>query len=274
VIAHRFALHVPGGLTEALALMATHGLDAAALAGGTVLLPDMGRGAIRPAVVVDVTRAVRSGMRRQDGSTVLSGTTTYQQLEREPGLLGLFARRITGGPQIRNRATVGGSAACANPASDAPPVLAALRARLVLASAGGERRVRAEQFFVDAFRTAIAAGELLVAVEIPEAPAGTRFGYQKLTFGESSWPVVTAAAAVRADGGVRLAVGGAAAIPFVVEVPRRDDVDEAVAAALVEPWADVLATGAYRRRVAPVIARRAVENALADDASATPARPR
>jgi aerobic carbon-monoxide dehydrogenase medium subunit len=258
VIAHLFALHVPAELAELLALMDSYGDDARALAGGTVLLPEMGRGTIRPPVVVDVSRAVRPGVTRRGEVAVVGATTTYRQLESETGLLGGFARRITGGAQIRNRATIGGSAAWANPSSDAPAVLLALGARMVVASVASEQRVPAERFFVDAFRTTLGPGEVVVAIEVPVPPAGARFGYEKLTFGESSWPIVTAAAVVSEGGGVRLAVGGASAVPIVVELPSREHAEEAVAAAVAEPWADVLASADYRRRVAPVIARRAM----------------
>lgn len=259
MIAHPFALHIPGELAELLALMDSYGGDARALAGGTVLLPEMGRGTIRPSVVVDVSRAVRPGITRREEVAIVGATTTYRQLESETGLLGGFARHITGGAQIRNRATIGGSAAWANPSSDAPAVLVALGARMVVASVASERRVPAERFFVDAFRPALRVREVVVAIEIPVPPAGTRFGYEKLKFGESSWPIVTAAAVVSEEGSVRLAVGGATAVPILVELPSREHAEEAVAGAVAEPWADVLASAAYRRRVAPVIARRAVE---------------
>lgn len=261
MIAHPFALHVPGELAELLALMDSYGADARALAGGTVLLPEMGRGAVRPSVVVDVSRALRPGVTRRGEVDVVGATTTYRQLESETGLLRALARRVTGGAQIRNRATIGGSAAWANPSSDAPAVLVALGARMVVASVASERRVPAERFFLDAFRTALGAGEVVVAIEIPVPPTGTRFGYEKLTFGESSWPIVTAAAVVSEQDGVRLAVGGATAVPVVVELSSREHAEEAVASAVAEPWADVLASAEYRRRVAPVIARRAVEAA-------------
>jgi aerobic carbon-monoxide dehydrogenase medium subunit len=262
VIAHRFALEVPADVPEALALAARHGDAARPLAGGTVLLPELGRGAARPACIIALDRCGLDTVTRSDAMLVLGACTTYRQLALapEPGLLGSFARGVTGGAQVRNRATIGGSAAWANPSSDAPGVLTALEAVMVLRSTEGERRLPCERFFVDAFRTALLPGELLVAVEVP-VRAGVRHGYRKLKFGESSWPIVTASAVVRRDGSARIALGGASAVPLAVEVERADEVADAVRAALVEPWSDVLAGGEYRRRVAPVIARRALEAA-------------
>lgn len=260
MIPHRFGLHLPASLAEATGLAAHYGSDARPLTGGTVLLPEMSRGAARPAAVIDLTRCGLAGIARRDGLVTIGAATTYRQLEREPGLLGTFARHVTGGAQIRNRGTVGGSAAWANPSSDAPAVLLVLEAVMVLASPAGERRVPAAQFFTGPFRTALQPGELLAAIEIPE-PAGTQHGYSKLKFGESSWPIVTAAALIRPDGRLRVAIGGAFPVPVAVEASDSDELVSAVASATYEPWSDVLASGDYRRRVAAVVARRAVETA-------------
>lgn len=250
--AHRFSLHVPESVGAAVAIAAEHGSDAMALAGGTVLIPEVVAGRRRPRVVVDLRRSGLDGV----GSTFVGATATYRALSSQPGLLGAMAKGITGGAQLRNWATIGGSLAFANPSSDAPAVVLALEATVVARSARGERRLAAGDFFLDAFRTALAADELLIGFEFPP---GDGFGYHKLKFGESSWPVVTAAAS-RRDGRLRVAVGGAAAVPFVVAVESVADVEEAIHAALAEPWSDVLASADYRRRVAPLIARRAAES--------------
>lgn len=256
MISHPFAFFRPESLEEALALAAEHGADARALAGGTVLVPEMNRGALRPGAVIDLSRC---GLGRAAPGRV-GALATYRELAGLPGLLGAAAAGVTGGAQVRNRATAGGSACYGNPSSDVPAVLVALEAVLVLVSVRGERRVPAAAFFVDAFATAAQPDELLVAIDLPPGD-GWRFGYRKLKFGESSWPIVTAAALVHADGRVRVVLGGAAATPVAVEPGGAGELEEAVRAALVEPWSDVLADSAYRRRVAPVVARRALEAA-------------
>ena len=259
MISRPFALHVPNSLQEAVELAGRYGNDASLLAGGTVLLAEMARGQALPGVVIDLSRAGLAGI--SDRS--VGAMATYRDLERSRShpVLARCAYGITGGAQIRNRGTVGGSAAWSNPSSDVPAVLVGLSATLVLVSVSGERRVPAERFFTDAFRTDRKPGEVLTSIELPEMADRLRFGYQKLKFGESSWPIVTALAIVRNDGSIRVSVGGAAAIPIVVESATATGLEEMVAAALMNPWSDVLATADYRRRVSPVIARRALEAA-------------
>lgn len=257
MISHPFALFVPGSVEEAVGLAARYGSEARALAGGTVLVPEMNCGTCRPGVVIDLSRC---GLANAT-SAGFGAMATYRQLTALPGLLGRVARGITGGPQIRNRATAGGSACHANPSSDVPAVLVALKATLVLASDAGERRLSAAEFFLDAFTTAVQPGELLVSVELPALGPEVRFGYSKLKFGESSWPILTAIAIVGPGDMLRVVLGAAAAVPVAVEVSRASDLDDAVRGALVEPWSDVLASSEYRRRVAPGVARRALEAA-------------
>ena len=115
MITHPFALYVPADLDEALEILGHHGQAARPLGGGTVLLPEMSRGTILPEAVVDLSRCGLDAVRREEGYLSVGATATYRQLEREEGLLGMFAQAITGGPQIRNRATIGGSVAWANP---------------------------------------------------------------------------------------------------------------------------------------------------------------
>jgi CO/xanthine dehydrogenase FAD-binding subunit len=240
-------------------LAGRYGTDARVLAGGTVLLAEMARGEALPGAVIDLSRAGLAGISER----AIGAMTTYSELEMS-GLHPVLARcafGITGGAQIRNRGTVGGSAAWSNPSSDMPAVLVGLSATLVLASVSGERRVPAQRFFTDAFRTDRKPDEVLISIELPEMADEMRFGYQKLKFGESSWPIVTALALIRSDGSIRVSLGGAAAIPIAIESATARGLEEKVTAALTDPWSDVLATADYRRRVSPVIARRALEAA-------------
>jgi len=225
---------------------------------------------LAPSVVVDLSRLELDRIRLEEGNVVLGATTTYRHLvlasreeTAQPLLswLGAVASGITGGAQIRNRGTVGGSAAFSNPSSDVPALLVALDAELSSTSSHGSRSQRAEDFFSDAFTTSLHDEDLLVSIRIPAGEDGTSFGYEKLKFGESSWPIVTAAAVVRPSGSARVAVGGCCPVPIAVEVDRAADVAEAIATSITEPWSDVLADGTYRRRVAPVVAGRAANRA-------------
>ena len=252
------------GVTAALA-----GGDAVVVGGGTMVVPDMTHGRTRTDAVVDLARAGLAGITRGDGAWVVGAMTSYADLERSAvPLLATVARGITGGPQIRNRGTAGGSASYANPASDVPAALVALGARLRLASAGGVREVAADEFFLGAFRTARRPDEVLTAITVPDTDGA--LGYVKFKLAEGSWPILTAATVVTST--VRVVVGGAAPVPVAVEVSReswRAELPGAVGRAVMTagPWDDVLAPGEYRARIAPVIAARSVADALGEEQS-------
>ncbi|MFD4668747.1 FAD binding domain-containing protein [Lentzea sp. NPDC058450] len=245
---------------------AMSGGDAVAVAGGTMVVPDMTHGRTRPGRVVDLSRAGFGAITADPSGHEVGAMATYDALAASDlPLLPFVARGITGGPQIRGRATAGGSACYANPASDVPACLVALGARMRLVSARGEREVPAEEFFVGGFRTVREPDEVLRAFHVPVSSGTT--GYLKFKLAESSWPIVTAAAVAGPDG-VRVAIGGAADRPVVVTADRADvDWRGVVHAALdaAPPWSDVLADAAYRRRIAPVIAARAVARAVEEE---------
>ncbi|MFC4852196.1 FAD binding domain-containing protein [Actinophytocola glycyrrhizae] len=241
--------------------------DTVVVGGGTMVVPEMTHGRVRPAAVVDLAKAGLAGITRVDGAWVVGAMTTYTELERSAvPLLATVARGITGGPQIRNRGTAGGSASYANPSSDVPAALVALNARLRLAKAGGTREVAAADFFLGAFATAREPDEVLTAITVPDT--GATPGYVKFKLAEGSWPIVTAA--TLAGPAIRVVLGGAAAVPVVVELARsswREQLRSEVDRVLTRPWDDVLAPGDYRARIAPVIAARSVAAALAEEAA-------
>ncbi|MCT2581582.1 FAD binding domain-containing protein [Actinophytocola gossypii] len=249
--------------------------DALIVGGGTMVVPELTHGRIRPSALVDLGRAGLAGVTTAAGTTVVGAMTTYTELEHSAvPLLATMAHGITGGPQIRHRGTVGGSASYANPSSDVPACLVALDARLLLAWAGGVREVAAADFFLGAFRTVREPDEVLAAITVPDV---TTFGYVKFKLVEGSWPIVTAATVVRADS-LRVVLGGAAPVPAAVtlDLPSAGTADPAwrdhVRTAVTEgieiaggPWDDVLAPGEYRARIAPVIAARSVARALDEE---------
>jgi CO/xanthine dehydrogenase FAD-binding subunit len=249
--------------------------DAVVVGGGTMVVPDMTHGRTRPAAVVDLGRAGLGGITRGDGAWVVGAMCTYTDLERSAvPLLATVARGITGGPQIRNRGTAGGSASYANPSSDVPAVLVALEARLRLVRVDGVREVPAAEFFLGAFRTAREPDEVLTAVAVPDPPGAA--GYVKFKLVEGSWPIVTAATV--AGPSLRVVLGGAAAVPVPLTLDRpssgttdpawREHVRAEVGRGLADaggPWDDVLAPGHYRARIAPVIAARSVADALGEE---------
>ena len=277
MIAHPFRYHAPVTLGEATRLLAGLGEAAAPMAGGTWLVPDMGRAERRPSDVVDLRRLGLTGVRAEGDTLLLGPCTTYEQLKADKlvgdalPLLRTVALGITGGRGITGQGTVGGAACYGNPAADIPACLVALGARMRLLSEAGGRDVPAEAFFTGPFRTARRLDELLVAIVVDCAAGQVAAGYHKLKLSGSSWPIVTAACCVSAgeDGlHVRVAIGGAAPVPALgcVECRAGDAgslqrAASAAVAGLADGWTDELADGEYRLAVAPEAARRAVATA-------------
>jgi aerobic carbon-monoxide dehydrogenase medium subunit len=270
----------PHTLGEAVAAAAVDG--ATILGGGTIVMAQKARGEIDASRFIDLTLVEELSRVTETAAGILVGSVvTYATLLRGTDpvvpLLPVVSRGITGGPQIRAQGTIGGSACYANPASDMPAALVALGATMLLDGPEGRRAVPVADFFRDAFRSDLRRGELLAGMEIPRRTE-VRWGYAKLKASESSWPIITAAARLEMAGGERLAVvsvGGAAGIPVTVVLPWPDGrdraeqrdrvlVDDQLAARVGTWWEDELADSRYRRRVAAVIATRAVEAALAE----------
>jgi carbon-monoxide dehydrogenase medium subunit len=265
----------PGSLVEAIDLL--HPEDTHLLAGGTSLVLLYRQGLLQPRHVVDVRRLPElSGLRpTPEGGLEIGATTTHRQMEVSPdvrtycpALAETFGHVAT--IRIRNQGTVGGNLAHADPAQDPPPMLIALDGAAVVASREGQRRrIPLDEFFVDYFETALQPGEVLVSVELPPLPAGTRVTYKKfLPRTEDDYATVSVAATLRVgqDGrceDVRVALGAAATTPVrarrVEEALRGNRLDRARvqdAAALVrdevDPLDDLRGSAAYKREMARV----------------------
>jgi carbon-monoxide dehydrogenase medium subunit len=178
--------------------------------------------------------------------------------------------------QVRNRGTIGGSLAHADPAADYPTVVSALGATVLTASSGGGRSLAAAAFPTGVFETALEPGELITAVRVPVTPAGTGAAYVKHAHPASGYAVVGAAAVVTLGDGTcvaaRLVVGGVAGTPVAVSVDDlvgTDPTPDAIAAATTgvadafgDGLSDAYASGEYRRHLAGVLARRALTAAV------------
>ena len=275
----RTRYHAPATLGEALALL-TDDPDVTVIGGGTIVMA-ASAGVPQTAALLDLHRIPGLAEIQQGVTTTLGATTTYTRLLTTPAappLLRRIAGGVTGGPQIRNQGTIGGSACYANPASDIPAGLVALDATMVVDRQERQRRVPAREFFTEPFRTDLQAGELLTAMEIPTPPSATRWGHAKLKHGESSWPIAVAVARIdrRPDGRIASAsvtLGAAVPTPLTIaldlpghltELDRdhRRLIGAAVDRAAEQWWSDALADDVHRRRVGPVIAARAVAAAL------------
>lgn len=238
----------PQAPSEALALLARAG--AKPLSGGQSLGPAMNLRLVRPELVVDVKRL--PGLRgsvETDASVRYGAATTHAEIEdgavpdAANGLLRHVARGIAH-RAVRNRGTLGGSLAHADPAADWPSVMAALGATVIVLGPGGERRIAAEAFMLAPFVTALAAGELVLAVEVPRLPPGARWGHCKINrkVGEFAKAI---GVAVETAQGRRLLAGAVEAPPVLLE--GESELDARL------PWLDPAA-----RRRAAVALRRAV----------------
>lgn len=265
MIKRHFEYHQPSSVDEAAGLLASIEEETSLISGGTWVVPEMTKGVRSPRHVVDLRRAGAGGVQRENGSIVLGTTATYADVLASPAvppILKTMAEGITGGGQVHNQGTLGGSACYANPSSDVPGLLVGLQASLRLAKGEGRREVAAESFFTAAFQSVLEQGEFLTEIVVPAAAESSRSGYYKFKHCESSWPIATACCTVASDGSVlRLVLGGVAPTPVVVAAASRATSAAAVEAAVhetdFEPWSDALADGRYRKRIAGVVGKRA-----------------
>jgi len=178
------------------------------VAGGHTLIPTLKLRLATPALLVDI-RGVEElkGIRIDKNSIRIGALATHAELLASEPLhkeLPIFrqAASLIADPQVRNRGTIGGSLANADPAADWPAVVIALDAELEIAHSGGSRRVGARDFFVDIFTTALEPTEILAGIHIPRPAAGTRLAYRKIRHPASGYAVVGVAATVRLEGDV------------------------------------------------------------------------
>ena len=245
---------------HALSLLAEP--DAKLVAGGQSLIPVMKLRIARPSVVVDISRLGLSGVEIRGAELHLGPLTTWDELLgappelRRPALAAIAeCAHGIGDLQVRNRGTLGGSLAHADPASDAPAVLLALGATLELRSPSGERVVPLADFLLGPFSTALGAQELITDVVVPLPAPGSGSAYVSIEHPASGFALAGAAALV-GPGGSRVAVTGIAAQPFLL-----GDAGSGKALEEAEIFGDRFAPAEYRRELAAVVARRALERA-------------
>jgi len=277
----KFDYHRAASIEEALQLLGNG--DAKLLAGGHSLLPMMKMRLAQPATLVDIGRIEGLAGIGRDGSVVRIGALTTHAEIAASSVLGeacpilAEAAAEIGDPQVRNRGTIGGNLAHADPASDLPGVVLALGGGIHIVGAGGERSVAAEAFFVDLLTTDLSDSEILTAVEIPVLDGSTGCSYLKFEHPASGYAVVGAAAivALGADGRcarATLCFNGVTATPLAAEAVGAalvgqvaDDgaIDAAVDGNLAvdDPLGDVFASGEYRTHLAKVYGKRALKAA-------------
>ncbi len=238
--------------------------DAKAIAGGQSLLPVMKLRIARPSLLVDIGSLDLGGIDVRDGELHVGPLVTWAELVRAQALARPAFAAITecaaaiGDLQVRNRGTVGGSLAHADPASDMPAVLAALGAELLLRSPIGERTVEASDFAAGPFTTALVSQELIVDIVVPVPPPGSGSAYVAVEHPASGFALAGAAALVRADGTRSVALAGVGARPILL--PSGTDPVGAIES--IEVVGDDFAPAEDRRHLAATLAKRALERAV------------
>jgi carbon-monoxide dehydrogenase medium subunit len=249
--------------------------DAKLLAGGHSLLPVLRLRFARPSVLVDIGRLDELSYVRDAGDALAFGALTRHHdiatspLVREHNPLVSYAAGLIGDPQVRHRGTIGGSVAHGDPASDLPAVLLALDGEVDIAGADGVRTVAAADFFLGVFETAAGPAEMVTEVRVPKLGADHVWSFLKFRRRAQDWATVgVAAVARRSNGGVTdTAIGlvNMGAIPLRARASEAAwaagaDAGEAAAEG-TEPPTDTNGSAEYRRHLARVLVRRAVEEA-------------
>ena len=277
-----FAYHRPRTLDEALALLTAHGEDARPLAGGQSLVPMMNTRLARPAHLIDLNDLGELDFIRERGDTVEIGALTrHRAVERSRALVDACpilpaVVKTIGHHAIRERGTVGGSLALADPAAQWPLLAILLGARIELAGPRGRRALAAAAFFKGVFTTAAAPDELVSAVSFPRLARGEGWGYRALTRRHGDFAIVAAAATATLDAsgnidGLRLALAGGGDPPARAEAvtalrgraPDATTLAELgrLAAAAAAPRDDAVASAAFRSELIEVLSARAVTDA-------------
>ncbi len=268
-----FAYAKARSLAHAIELLA--GEEARLIAGGQSLIATLNMRLSRPALLIDLNGLDGlDGIALTNGHVEIGALVRHAQAERSPviarhaPLVGLALPHI-GHPAIRNRGTVGGSIAFADPAAELPACLLALGGEVDIAGPQGRRTVKADDFFKDLFETALTPRDVLTAIRIPAARADTRVGFAELARRHGDYAMVGLAACARANGkrldDVCLAFFGVGATPVRARHAERalagGDMDAAVGAlrADLAPPDDVQASGAVKTHLAGVLLRRVAQ---------------
>jgi carbon-monoxide dehydrogenase medium subunit len=276
MIPAEFDYIAPASLDEAIRALVDGGEDAKLLAGGHSLLPLMKLRLAAPSLLVDLRRVDGLTGVHRNGAVAVGAMTTHAEVARSGlGLLSAAAGHIAD-PQVRHRGTIGGSLAHGDPASDLPAVVLAAEATIVARGSGGERSIPAAELFKDYLETALAPDEVVTEIRFADGIDGWSFGYEKFNRRQEDWAMVGVCALVRRDGDtaadVRVGLTNMGSTPLraraVEEALRGQSLSSENIARAAEqaaegtsPPADLNASADYKRHLARVLCRRALEQA-------------
>jgi carbon-monoxide dehydrogenase medium subunit len=279
----RFDYYDPGTIDEAVALLRQAGGEAKVLAGGQSLVPLLNMRLARPAVVVDINRV--DGLdyiREENGALAIGAVTRQRAVERSEAVarrqpLLRDATRLIAHPQIRNRGTVGGSIAHADPAAEYPAVALALDAEVRVTGPGGERSIPARDLFVTYLTTSLDPAEVVTEVRVPAIDPGAGWSVMEMSRRHGDFALAGAAVVLTVRGGVcsgvRIALFGVASTPVravsAEQALEGEQPGEALfkraselgSASLDEPLTDIHASAEFRRHLAGVMVERALTQA-------------
>ena len=278
----RFEYHRAGSVDEVVALLAEHADEAKVLAGGQSLVPLLSLRLARPAHLIDINRVAELATVANGSGLTVGAMVRHRTIERSDAVrtanpLLADAVRFIGHGAIRNRGTIGGSIAHADPAAELPAVLLALDGEAEARSARGTRTIAASAFFEGFLTTSLEPDELLTAVRLPAWPAGTGWSFHEFSRRSGDFAIVGVAATVRLDGNgnvadARLAFSGVDQLPIRATAaeslltgatPSEElwkSAAHAAATPLV-PASDMHGSSAYRKHLATVLAERALKEA-------------
>ncbi len=283
MIPGEFDYYAPRTLPEAVGLLQQHGYGAKIVAGGQSLIPAMRFRLALPEVLIDINAI--DGLeyiREDDGHLTIGAMTREADLEESALVQGKYhlladAARVIADPVVRNRATVGGNLAHADPANDHPAVMLAYNAELIALGPNGTRAIAIDDFFVDLFENSLADNEILTEIRIPMPGANSGGAYLKVERKVGDYAVSAAAVQLTMSGNtctaVRIGLTNVSAVPMRATAAEQaligqtitDDVLEAAgqaAAAACDPSPDLRGSVAYKRDLTRVVTKRAIRQAI------------
>ncbi len=277
-----FDYEVAESVDHAIDLLGEHGEDSKLLAGGHSLIPLMRLRLATPTVLIDLDRVEDLRYVRDEGDYLAIGALTRHRdvlnnplVQEHCGILS-YTAGLLGDPSVQHRGTIGGTMAHGDPSGDMPSVVSALEGTLVVKGPDGERTIQALDFFQDYLFTALEPQEIITEVRVSKLGLNTGWAYKKFSRRSQDWAIVGVAAVVECNNGsidsARIGLTSMGSTPIRARAVEEalsgastDDVAEAANAADegTEPASDGAATADFRRHLARVWTRRALEEALA-----------
>lgn len=283
MIPARFDYHAPATLDEALTLLTRHGDSAKLLAGGHSLIPAMRFRLSTPEVLIDLNRIDGLRYLREESGHLVIGAMTPEVMLDESELVRTRypllhdTTHVVADPLVRNRGTVGGNIAHADPANDHPATMLAYDATVVAQGSGGRRNIKIDDFFTGLFENSLKAGEMLVEVRIPAPAAGSGGAYIKVERKIGDYAVSAAAVQLTMQGDViataRIGLTNVNAVPMRAlgaeaalkgKKATEDTIEAAgrAAASECDPTADLRGSVEYKRDLTRVVTKRAIRRAV------------